>query len=243
MPDRTTIGHPFGLRPDSHSEIRNGLTRTNERTDEEIGSDFNQVTLVDARRAGDDIAVLGEVVRAGTWTVTGERHPVVRWGERDEIPGHVRLAVMYRDRFQCQLCLQGYQRAEVPLHIDHIKPWSAGGSDRSENLRVLCETHNMERGNKVIPEERPASPVTWWCLRCYSPSDEPWDYSGPVPACPIHFGGREYANCRVIKQYVRALKLEQPLNWHQRPEIELADATLTAYCAHCNLRGLTDVTL
>ncbi len=31
------------------------------------------------------------------------------------------------------------------LHIDHIKPKWAGGTDDIENLRVLCQKHNLER--------------------------------------------------------------------------------------------------
>lgn len=189
---------------------------------------------------------VGDVIAAG-FLPTGERHPVIRWGSRDEIPLHVRVAVMYRDQFRCQLCPSGSPTPEV-IELDHIKPWSAGGADTSDNLRVLCQGHNQERGNKVIPEERPAVPVTWWCHRCFMLDEHLWDYdSGPVPHCPKHYPWNGLSDisriqCRVQRPYARAvIKGEQPIDWHRRQGIEAA--TLTAYCAHCNLRGLTDVTL
>lgn len=41
---------------------------------------------------------------------------------------------------------------EVPrflgMHIDHIKPVSKGGGNEPENLRLLCPTCNIRRGNR-----------------------------------------------------------------------------------------------
>lgn len=55
-----------------------------------------------------------------------------------------------RDKYQCQYC--GYSpficndfRA---LHIDHLKPWSAGGSNRMDNMVVACAHCNAYAGSK-----------------------------------------------------------------------------------------------
>ena len=35
------------------------------------------------------------------------------------------------------------------LQIDHITPWSLGGSDELENLQLLCRPHNLKKGTRV----------------------------------------------------------------------------------------------
>lgn len=195
-------------------------------------------------REDDEIAALGEVIEGGLWP-TGQRHPVIRTGERAEIPKHTRAAVWFRDKGRCRLCGPD-KRIEGPWHLDHIKPWSAGGSDTSDNLRVLCEFHNMQRGNQRISEERPESLVTWWCSRCFMLDEHPWEYI-PFPVCPVHnSGGGTWADinprCRVQRAYKSTWTQtgEWP-TWHKRAG--LVDLHTTAYCAHCNMRGLTGATL
>lgn len=53
-----------------------------------------------------------------------------------------RLQVFQRDGFRCKLC-----GSSGNLTIDHIVPRSNGGSDDKENLRTLCRTCNINRGN------------------------------------------------------------------------------------------------
>ena len=197
---------------------------------------------VDTREA-ESFSSLASVIEAGLWP-TGERHPVIRTGERDPIPVHTRAAVYYRDKGHCRLCPSGWVDGE--WHLDHIIPWSAGGSDRSENLRVLCAKHNLERSNYVIAEERQESPVTWWCLNCFTLDEHEWRYDAVVPDCPMHYSwtGTGTPRCRVQRPYAMAIRNKEPMpTWHRRQGIEISDATLIAYCAHCGHRGLTDVTL
>lgn len=60
---------------------------------------------------------------------------------RAAIPTLVQARVYARDDFTCQKC-----GATEDLTLDHIKPWSLGGPDTVENLRVLCRPCNSRKG-------------------------------------------------------------------------------------------------
>jgi 5-methylcytosine-specific restriction endonuclease McrA len=61
----------------------------------------------------------------------------------------LRFKVLQRDRFKCVLCGDHPARnAECVLHVDHETPWSKGGKTREDNLRTLCATCNIGRGNR-----------------------------------------------------------------------------------------------
>ena len=127
-----------------------------------------------------------------------------------------------------------------PWHLDHIKPWSADGPDTTDNLRLLCEAHNLERSNFIDPTEyRPRRPATWWCIHCYSDLIElAWDYHHGAPlACPLHPNPKR---CRVMRGIQRARELhgETP-TWHQREPVSEQDSLIVAYCAHCDAPALT----
>jgi len=212
--------------------------RTDGRTDDQGGlrSTIN-LKAVDAGAHSSDIARLGDILRSGECWPSGERHPVVRTGARDQIPYHVRSAVWFRDRGKCELCGdRDFAGRGIAWHLDHITPWSAGGSDRTTNLRVLCEPHNMERSNYHDPTERERRGATWWCINCFA---APWERYG-LPDCPRHGTSKR---CRVVRGVEWALG--QGLDdWHQREAIDADNSTLTvAYCAHCDAPGLTDVIL
>lgn len=186
-----------------------------------------------------DPITIGEAIAAG-FMPTGERWPVVRSGERDPIPGHVRLAVFYRDKMRCQMCPAHHAELEGPWHLDHLVPWSAGGSDDSTNLRVLCMTHNMDRGNMRNYDESPRRPVTWWCHRCYTDEHEWTYYTNGYVTCPVHTGYRADW-CRVQRMNLRLVEAgatRHELHWHMRDPLTGFDRI--AYCAHCNKPGETN---
>jgi hypothetical protein len=86
-----------------------------------------------------------------------------RHEKRAEIPWHVRQAVFKRDDYRCCFC--GTQTTD--LHLDHIIPWSAGGTDHSDNLRALCASCNLTKTNTYYPEDlRRELPVAAGCLEC-----------------------------------------------------------------------------
>lgn len=69
-----------------------------------------------------------------------------------------RTALYARDDYTCQLCgkkcIQDDNRAH-PDHItlDHIMPYSKGGANTADNLRVACRSCNVKRGNRTDNEE------------------------------------------------------------------------------------------
>jgi hypothetical protein len=66
---------------------------------------------------------------------------------RAPIPEHVRIDVLDRHGMTCWLCsLPIADRRD--LHMDHVIPWSKGGSDDADNLRPAHAKCNVSRGNK-----------------------------------------------------------------------------------------------
>lgn len=57
--------------------------------------------------------------------------------------------VFRRDGFVCKHC--GAEPGVEKLHIDHILPLSAGGTNDLTNLQVLCEPCNLAKSNKIVP--------------------------------------------------------------------------------------------
>lgn len=91
------------------------------------------------------------------------RYEVVRTRydeQREEIPN--RILVLKRDRFRCKFC-----GSNERLEVDHIIPWSAGGSDDMDNLRTLCHRCNTERSNfQVIDDGFRYIPRGHECVYC-----------------------------------------------------------------------------
>lgn len=63
---------------------------------------------------------------------------------RPAIPRAVRDAVFQRDGRRCGEC-----EATDDLTLDHVHPWSLGGVDTVDNLRVLCRPCNSRKGARV----------------------------------------------------------------------------------------------
>lgn len=63
---------------------------------------------------------------------------------RRVIHPNVRRYVMKRDEFACVEC-----GSDEALSLDHIYPYSKGGSDEPSNLRVLCQSCNSSKGART----------------------------------------------------------------------------------------------
>ena len=68
------------------------------------------------------------------------------------IPPNTRRAILQRDNYQCTYCAaDGTQcRERIGLEIDHIMPFSLGGTHEIENLRVVCRAHNGLFAEQVL---------------------------------------------------------------------------------------------
>ena len=67
--------------------------------------------------------------------------------KRTPLPQWKRYAVIERDGLVCGIC--GGVVAEDDVHIDHIYPWSLGGSDELDNLQVAHSSCNIRKGARV----------------------------------------------------------------------------------------------
>ena len=62
----------------------------------------------------------------------------------------LKVQVLMRDGNKCRLC--GITLEGANIHFDHIIPWSKQGETTLENLQVLCDTHNLAKGNLEYPK-------------------------------------------------------------------------------------------
>ncbi|MBI2645682.1 MAG: HNH endonuclease [Deltaproteobacteria bacterium] len=67
------------------------------------------------------------------------------------IPKAIQREVYQRDEGHCSYTSsEGKKCGEKNfLELDHIHPWSLGGNSTSENLRLLCRTHNQYRNQTL----------------------------------------------------------------------------------------------
>ena len=64
------------------------------------------------------------------------------------ISGKTRLDVFERDDYRCQMCGRTVDDG-IKLHIDHIVPFSKGGSNEMDNLQVLCHECNLAKHDRM----------------------------------------------------------------------------------------------
>ena len=95
------------------------------------------------RRMRPVLAELFEISADG-WSV------ITRYDQRSRtvISSNVRHQVFERDNYRCVYC----GSTDGPFHIDHVNPWSRGGTDDVINLATACPPCNLSKGAKR-PEE------------------------------------------------------------------------------------------
>jgi len=68
------------------------------------------------------------------------------------IPSSIRQSVWKRDQGQCQYINKETGKiceSKFALQMDHIHPFSLGGNNKEENLRLLCRAHNNWRTKEL----------------------------------------------------------------------------------------------
>ncbi|MEU1736498.1 HNH endonuclease [Streptosporangium sp. NPDC020145] len=80
-----------------------------------------------------------------------DRTRFTRFAARPHIPDSVRALVYERDGHACLRC-----GATTDLSLDHVHPYSRGGSDEPDNLQTLCRSCNSAKGARVEGERRGA---------------------------------------------------------------------------------------
>jgi len=73
--------------------------------------------------------------------------PMPKRARRTVTPA-VRFEVFRRDSFTCQYC--GRRAPTVILHVDHVIPVAAGGTNDPANLRTACSTCNLGKGSRSL---------------------------------------------------------------------------------------------
>lgn len=64
------------------------------------------------------------------------------------IPASIRVLVLHRDSYKCVFCGRGAK--QVQLEVDHIIPFSKGGSNDLSNLQTLCFECNRGKGSRHL---------------------------------------------------------------------------------------------
>lgn len=91
-----------------------------------------------------------------------EGHPASHGGAppgssgRPAIPAEVRRQVWARDGGRCSFEAPDGLRCESRwmLELDHVVPWSRGGSPTVNNLRLRCRAHNLLHAERTIGRDR-----------------------------------------------------------------------------------------
>jgi hypothetical protein len=81
-----------------------------------------------------------QVLEDGIWRVSR-----LKYGDsRQSVAPDLRAIVYERDGHACRSC-----GCRDDLTVDHIYPWSLGGTDDLDNLQTLCRSCNSKKGAKV----------------------------------------------------------------------------------------------
>lgn len=128
---------------------------------------------------------INDIERYANFALQEERWPLIRLGDRQWIPRMIRRLIFERDGGCCLSC--GIALTLRTAQLDHIVPWSAGGSDASANLRVLCGPCNTDRSNfRTGLDDHAAQrpPVTLICIGCAHIDGQGYEAFEPLETRP-----------------------------------------------------------
>jgi len=69
----------------------------------------------------------------------------------------LRFEIFKRDGFRCVYC--GATPVDSPLHIDHVTPLAAGGTDDPDNLATACQNCNAGKGPVPLSDKKLGSHI------------------------------------------------------------------------------------
>ena len=137
----TDVWQKLGRQPvGSDMEKAVGLSRFALGTYEKRFGSWNK-----ALQAFGDFVNNSEIMETSS-NIGNSKTSLGKWPRK--INWRLRAMVLIRDSCICKMC--GTSPAKDPavvLHVDHIKPWSKGGSTTAENLRTLCSVCNIGKSN------------------------------------------------------------------------------------------------
>ena len=101
---------------------------------EDYGSGRGEILLDTVRK------IFQEKVAENGYAPTPDPSP--RWSRsRKKLSAQKSLAVFARNGYACVTC-----GSRENLTVDHIVPWSKGGSNDMDNLQTLCKSCNSRKG-------------------------------------------------------------------------------------------------
>lgn len=124
--------------------------------------------------------------------------------QRQPISQGKRYLIYKRDNFRCVWC-----GSSKRLELDHIVPWSAGGSDIFDNLRTLCHDCNTYRSNYGRSTDLMCRqiPTGYECVYCNA------DLVGEPDLRPVYC-----ITCQQKAAGIRATS-EPPPGWEEGEEV------------------------
>ena len=90
---------------------------------------------------------------------------------RNKIPDHIQQQVRSRASYLCEFCHANEQWQYVRFNIDHVIPFSLGGSDDFDNLTLACFHCNRRKTNRLAtidPESQVEVPL-------FNPRKDSWN--------------------------------------------------------------------
>jgi hypothetical protein len=117
---------------------------------------LNDLIIPQSRSRGESWIVLATPELEAGWLGTRPVPPVVEAPARSPrsrrvprtITPSIRFEVFRRDSFTCQYC--GRRAPTVILHVDHVIPVVAGGTNELANLRTACSLCNVGKGGRRL---------------------------------------------------------------------------------------------
>ena len=87
-----------------------------------------------------------------------------------EVPAHLRRAVIQRAGNRCEYCGLAQAGQEAAFHLDHIKPFVAGGKNTLNNLALACVSCSLRKSARQTATD----PQTGAIVPLFNPRGDSW---------------------------------------------------------------------